>query len=896
MSKMNWYHGDFMTGEYKYSAPMPVIKGSSSVDISVDNEDTADLSISLKGMPVQVQNNWNEFYREMLDFMTLVNDDTKEVIFAGFVNKVTPNLKDQSLKFQLKSPSEYMKARIIGETLGEFTDATSDTRYFSGQTWSHVISLLVQRCFDSSLITKANAPLPPSIMGNYNPAPASGTKNKVVLITDALTYKEVIDEVALDDSGLGIEYRFVPRFTDGAYNKITWDLVVGSTSNPFINESNTLSIQLSNHEDWQKISEFSQQIDASRKYTSFYAQSKQGDEKTNTGADFSNVFIPRSEYPLLLEKFYSPGVELNRLELERQMNSYISYGLEDTRSGSITLELNEERFKVWTNSSLGTMVTFTAPENTIASGNSCKMRIIGARLNPDNGQVILDLASKSQRYPKLPRNRVKDMAENKKKNSKSPRNKNAKMKDSKLNSGGIGTPGTYPPAVGPGTETGAGIGGNFGGGGSLGENDKLEHGIFANAEVYDIAPETINDAQTIANVAFRWGTIIEGVNNRYVPWRNGRWFLTWSDDPLLSLRPTNTAVLDDDNGSVYTGGINTTAGNNYGIVQSSFYFENGQIVNFGVRDTVDMSLIIDDIVLSYESKNLAPKESGEHVMWSMHVTAQMPVVIRDKLYTPLAVDVGWSRGHPSEGHGTHYSSAVLFISQQILNWNKLAAPILTTTSYPRVSKKGDYPNERGAFVTNRIGDWIVISGTETTDTLKAAPFGQFNGNIAESQWVGFSPNPNDFPELDNGYSYRIMSIVPVRFWSNGVEAWYLSTSWYAAHVSNDGQNWLTRAMKIRGEGAPIPFAEGQPWEKITPNGSGVIINYGRWPLLIDTATSELKCYSNMSSSWLLVATGFPLPDDANDPSINSYIGYRSLSYGKYMYFGDKTLMMTGEVV
>lgn len=407
---LNWKLGRFIDGAITREESLPIKNKSTTVSIDINGEDTAELSIVRSGLTKAENNNWQETFNPI---MTLVvcEDNEKEwnepgaVVFAGFINKITDKITPGVINAQVTSITEYLKARIVADTWSRVTDPTSEVT-FSGDSWSSVMTKVIEACF-SRVGIPAGKPMPPLVLGN-RPTPADGAVKKTVSVIDAKTYYDVVKDIKNEDSGIGLEYRFVPRWTDASKTNIVWDLIIGTNAVPHIGEDQRITLTLDDND--TKMSAYSATIDSTEIFSKMYIQSKKGDEEAKNGADFTPGSVEAGKFPVLVERFFNAGVELTEEELQAQLTARLKYAAENDFETSFTIEENTDP-SVWL-SRLGNIIEIDGVDNTISAGHDAVVRCVGIDFTPGQGTISVDVMQLAPSYPRLPKDRVKNLLPN----------------------------------------------------------------------------------------------------------------------------------------------------------------------------------------------------------------------------------------------------------------------------------------------------------------------------------------------------------------------------------------------------------------------------------------------------------------------------------------------------
>lgn len=394
---MRWYIGDFTDGKLTRTEPVPVEFASDVISLDILDNSDVELAIVFDELKASERNNWNGFLRRGSRFMVLVDEDypwnsPRAIVWGGFINKVSFPIGGK-LQVQLTSVSEYMKARlVIDKWSGSISNPEEET-VFQANTWQGVMGAVVYKAFDGSGIPNSQ-PKPPQILGTL-PTTSGSNKKLHIVKTDVKTYFDALNEIKENASGIGIEWRFVPRFKNPTRTSIVWDFVTGTETTPQINSNKTYTIKL--EENSYKISNYGSVLDSTDLYSRIWIQSKRGEG--DSGADLKGKSVSSSKFPVLFERFYDPGVELTSSQHEEQLAAYVAYGGEDARDITVTVE--EQNPHDW-KQRLGGVMVFQGVEGTLSQGQGTQVRLTGISFTPGRGTIELTLSKISKSYPRLP--------------------------------------------------------------------------------------------------------------------------------------------------------------------------------------------------------------------------------------------------------------------------------------------------------------------------------------------------------------------------------------------------------------------------------------------------------------------------------------------------------------
>lgn len=397
-----WHLGETLTGNITRSEPLPAVFGKGEVALDIHGEDYSNVQIAKNRLTAYERENFVETFAEIQKFCVLENDaltwdDPGAVLFAGWINKLKPQLRPGIIELQLAGFSEHAKARLVGETWNKITDP-SYTILFTGSNWANIVRSMLIRLFSNEGIP-AGKPQNPNIIGTIQAEdPTAGSVEKKISPLDAITYFDAIETIGNDDAGNGLEWRLVPRWESAAKNRIVCDIIIGTMAAPHINENITINLELS--ENSAKFSSWDTTIDSNELYSKLYIQSKTASGDATTGADFSTASVSSDDFPILIERFFNPGVELTDEQMQAQLDARIAFAAKSKYTVSFTVEeqLDPSEWR----QNIGKTIVFTGVNGTISEGHSATVRVVGIKFVPGKGTVKIDVMQVGPTYPRLP--------------------------------------------------------------------------------------------------------------------------------------------------------------------------------------------------------------------------------------------------------------------------------------------------------------------------------------------------------------------------------------------------------------------------------------------------------------------------------------------------------------
>lgn len=822
-----WYLGSFTNGLITRTDPLPTVRGADQVTLDVLDGDTSDVIIALNGLSMSERNSWKTLFRPVEKFMALIDDeaewdDPNAILTAGFINKIA-NPIDGKLKIQIAPVTEYLAARLVIDAWNRTVENPAETVTFEASTWTGVMSDVIARCFSDAGIP-GGSPRPPQILGTLPDGGGTG-KTKAVKLTDTRTYLDVLREIKEQDCAKGIEWKFKPRWGSSTRVQVLWDVIIGTEAVPHIGADVEYNMILADNE--HKISTYSTTIDSNDLYSKIYIQSKRGSEEEGSGADLRGVSISESNFPILLEKFYNPGVELETSQLNEQLNAYIAYaGLTQDEIGFTVAEHSDPT--LWIDR-LGGMLQIQGVQNTKSAGHSVLVRIVGISFTPNTGLVEIDVMRPQPTYPKLPnpRNAVGDIV------GAGGYNSPSLNYGDFGNAGGGGETPPWNPGSGNGEDGGTTI--DWGSGGAPDDGSAPAWSSDTNPSGYEVSgsaalPLNVRDVdfycQNEGNVIFGVGRIaVQTVS--YVP---------------SNYQPTEPPP-------------STPRGEDFGeIPLASMYISNGQLLQESIVKRIHVNSAITSGLLSAANfsspSGIAPGGTG--YVWrvgsiSLQVTGILSIAGHITISAYLSV--AWVGYNPTTNSIYRYDGV------------SYGATVFLTSTYVTYQQINNFGADLGTKFSSsiemitRAGTWQVISHSNTGGTISYSAANFVSGGASLNTWWGY-------PQVESSSS-RDAKIAKSPDGSSN--ALYNSTSW------------------IKLKAFPVP-QDGAVWNRIDTSSVGAVaiagVVNGRVFFIRATGTYTVKLYSIDTSGRIVEIT----KPDQTLPQGYSF-GWGSdkvFSYGEHM--------------
>lgn len=409
---LSWKLLDYTSGMVIRSEGLPVSDESAETAHSIHGDETAEIDIVRTGLTADENNNWRETFALLINGAAL-DDESKEwndpsaIHMSGFINKLNDDINPRKIKAQVTGLTEYTKARIVADTWSPVSDPTT-TVDFTGSNWPEVMASAFTKCFSAAGIP-AGKPKPYNILGKIKYpdgteiVPTGNTVKKSVKVTDAMTYHDLLTSIS-EEAG-GLEWQTVARWTDSTRLQAVVDIIIGTVAVPHINENVTLTLNLAEND--AKFSAYSGTFDSNELYSKLYIQSVPGDEETKSGADFTVASVDDTEFPVLFERFFNPGVALTTAERDAQLSARLAFAAKPKYETSITVE---EKFdpSEW-RAHMGKKLILTGVDNTPSAGHDATVRIVGITSMPEKGTVKAQLMQLGPTYPRLPKDRIQGL-------------------------------------------------------------------------------------------------------------------------------------------------------------------------------------------------------------------------------------------------------------------------------------------------------------------------------------------------------------------------------------------------------------------------------------------------------------------------------------------------------
>jgi hypothetical protein len=410
---------------------------SNKVDINGYNDYS--VTIPAYALPNDVRVNWTKPLNNWSNGLILEDKakpwNSEDAIHAaGFIVKRSMQGKTELNTFTLYDVTEYLKELRVPATWG--TVRTAEEKVYSGETWGEVYAEIIR----DGLVTLPGDERVAMLKNIELPAKTGSKYSYKIKNTDIPSVFEALCD--LRDNVFetkGVEWKFIPKFTNSTRTAIKWVLVTGTLEQPHINGGKKLVVNTGNKPNADPlmgvVDDYSIEEDASNIYSKIIINGSNDEtkpfikQKTITGLGDS---MPT------LTKIFNAGVDLSEAEMEEQLNARTKYSLITDKD--ITLSIVDDYTGFW-RKNVGAMVEIIPGEKT--AGMATTARVVEVSWSNNNpGEVELKCVRPAARYPKLPSQRMNDVKDEQE-------NTNAGFD----NGGGLNGPGGSP-------NTGYGDGGN----------------------------------------------------------------------------------------------------------------------------------------------------------------------------------------------------------------------------------------------------------------------------------------------------------------------------------------------------------------------------------------------------------------------------------------------------
>lgn len=387
---IKWIYGNFANGAITEVSELPVVKNSDRPTIDVNATDAVTLNVSKSDL----SGTWSSTLKQLDTLVALVDTSatwSTAVLWAGFITKTDASPKEV-ITIQAAGLREYLANVAVTSVFDASSSNPEDGLTFEATNWEGVMASVITKAFSTSGIP-ALAPKPPQILGTV-PAFSGTTVSIKFLNSDFYTYAEALDEIK-DSNSNGIEYRFVPRWENSGKARIVFDVILGTTAVPHINENLSESIVLADNS-WKPLL-WKESRAISQMASRIVGQSKAGED--TSGADFTTK-TSTTQTSILIDQFFNPGVELDGTQMSDQLTARLSYAQSPARTAAFERAYDEGELQSVL-SILGKMATFSGTGQTSDFG--LEMRVVGIDFSASERKVAITLMQKAARYPKLPK-------------------------------------------------------------------------------------------------------------------------------------------------------------------------------------------------------------------------------------------------------------------------------------------------------------------------------------------------------------------------------------------------------------------------------------------------------------------------------------------------------------
>lgn len=402
MAGMKYYAGNHATGWIDRSTPLPTIVGD-SVSEDINGAQKSVIKIAKDEFPTRGY--WRTNLKQwdtaiILDNEDVPWDDENAIMFVGYLSGVPATIGDV-ITLAGDGEREYTAARGINRLWNDVLTDPSLTYDYSADTWQGVQKSLWLECYSSAGIP-AGANKPPAILGNVSgDVTGTGIVYKVKP-TDFSRYNDSIEDIRNTSSATGNEYRLKGRYLSSARDQYVVDVIIGSDTNPHINENQTFTINLvddedANNDDSFSILNFTLNQESREYYNRIIIQTKAGDDKAKSGADLTTK-TSTSGPNVLVDGFFNPNIELTEAKKNEQADAYLSAATKEKLSGSLIVSGDAATWR----KRLGMMIEFKTKAG-LTDGFHATMRMTDIRFSASENKIEIGFMSKAPRYPRLPR-------------------------------------------------------------------------------------------------------------------------------------------------------------------------------------------------------------------------------------------------------------------------------------------------------------------------------------------------------------------------------------------------------------------------------------------------------------------------------------------------------------
>lgn len=413
-----WWLGSFRTGNLE-GFEIPYINDSVSLDIYGDDE--AEITVPMMALSDIDRLNFNKKFEINEKFIALF-DEGEKVVFAGYIEKLSPNLVDETLAIKAKGFKSWLKTRFVVNSDKNSIDKSTDT-------WKIV----------ASPRTVAKTVVQAALMGNNNPSSVkyppsrSGSYKAEYVLSELTTISDALDAISMDR--LGVEVKFVPKKVS---NKIVWELVAGK---PHINDHGLANIVL-NLEDPNMIAVgFDKIIDGVDAYNRLWLESPYEDQKDD---EINLKARLASGSKLIRETKEKFDVEMTDSELQEQFDARFEDANKTNNQNSVSIFDDDYSFY----GSVGRRLQLLGSDKS--AGLDEIVRIVGVSFSTTERTIELTVDNIKRVYPMLPKNSSDKNKKDTKKEIKKELKWNSKVGAGGGSSSGSGGGNPWNPGEGTG--------------------------------------------------------------------------------------------------------------------------------------------------------------------------------------------------------------------------------------------------------------------------------------------------------------------------------------------------------------------------------------------------------------------------------------------------------------
>lgn len=370
LEDLKWVLGSFRTGELE-GFEIPVISDSISLDVFGDEE--ADISIPLYALSDSDRSSFRTKF-EINEKMIALIDSKEQVIFAGYVEKLAPSLKEETLDVKVKGFKAWLKTRFVMNSSSNAIEKASDSWVLKASPRT------VAKNIVSAVLSGPGNP-----EGIQYPASKAGIYEAKFILSELTPVSDALDDISTAVDGAEIKFR--PKMVD---NRIIFELIAGS---PHLGDAGIADVVINLNDENMVAVGFDQIDDGSAVFNKIWLES---DFEGKEGETINLAARVHNQGKLIRESKEKISAKLTGTQLEEQYAARVEDANKAERTNSLTIW--DDDFSFW--AALGRRVQLVGEGRS--AGMDDIVRVVGLKFSTKERTMTLEVSNIKRIYPPLP--------------------------------------------------------------------------------------------------------------------------------------------------------------------------------------------------------------------------------------------------------------------------------------------------------------------------------------------------------------------------------------------------------------------------------------------------------------------------------------------------------------